>query len=473
MRQRALNFASLYISFWVVLAGCTVANPNRHRDAAVDGPVDAPVDGPVVPKCIANQALRCDDTNLVSCTADGTGEASEACPFGCNPDEKRCASKPGPVCTANQALRCDGMNLVRCNASGSGEASPKPCSLGCDAANKRCYDMDPSNGLRTFLAQASSQPDINLGDSATINTDTGDVVVGGSPIAVKSDTLVQSGAPTIRALIMGSLTAKNVVVTGTNAIAIVSSDKIIITGTFTASGYINASGRRAPGPGAFNDGGCKGGFGGSVNAGVGGGGGGGFGSPGGSGGYGNNLSGTAPGGTGGTVTGNAWLVPLRGGCDGSSSNGGGGAIQFVSGTRITVTGVIAANGNNGGGGGSGGGILLEAPFVEVPGRVIANGGSGVGIGANFGTEESARLDAMPAHGGAALDNGAVLFGAGGNGGAGNFGATGGQSISGTNIVNGGHGGGGYGRIRVNTMSGGHTEGGIYSPTPTFGTIGTR
>ncbi len=458
MRQRSLRFASIHVLVVAATVSCTVPNPNKRW-------LDAPVDGPVVPVCTANHALRCDDTKLVSCNADGTAEVSESCPFGCNPVEKKCASKPGPVCTANQGLRCDGANLVRCNADGTGEAI-QPCSLGCDAAGKRCYDMEPSNGLGSFLARAGSQPDIDLGNSATINTDNGDITVGGSPIGLRSETLVQSGAPTIRVLLVRSLTAKDVVVTGKNALAVVSTGHLKINGVFSAS----AKGF-TPGAGAFNDGDCKG-KGSIVQTGAGGGGGGGgFGSSGGSGGRATNPAAfsISHGGAGGMVTGNAWLVPLRGGCEGSGSEGGGGAIQFVSGTRITIAGVVAANGAKGRGGGSGGGILLEAPIVEVPGLIVANGGGGDGIGVQSGTGEDGRLDATPARGGAPLNNG-VVWGAGGNGGAGNTSATDGEAATSDVIAGGGHGGGGFGRIRVNTAPGGHIGGGIYSPTATFGPV---
>lgn len=446
---------------------CTVPNPNYrpHVDAASDSTLDGSVSQ--VPLCTANQPLRCDNTNLVRCNETGTAELSESCSFGCNPTAKACASKPGPVCTANQPLRCDGTNLVRCNADGTGD-SVQPCTLGCDVNGKRCFDMLPSNGLRTFLGQSGLQPNLNLGDSATVNTDTGDITVGGAPIGVKADLYQQPGAPTIRALIVGSFTCRNVTVIGKNALAVVSSGPIVINGTFMASAYVSATGFYTAGAGAFSDGSCKGSLGDDTGGGaIGGNGGNGYGSPGGSGGSATNTSGFARGGAGGTVTGNAQLVPLRGGCGDVT---GGGAIHLVSGTRIAVSGMVAANGLAGDGGGSGGGILIEAPVVEVSGLLVANGGAGDGRGANIGTGEDGRLDTTPARGGMALKE-VLFFGAGGNGSAGNFGATNGESISvGQAFAGGGHGGGGVGRIRINTASGSQVGGGTYSPFPTFGAL---
>lgn len=423
MKQHPLKFAFGYVPVLLVLASCTVANPRKYLDGAVD-------DGPVVSRCTANQALRCDGTNLVSCNADGTGEVSESCALGCNSTERRCAN------------------------------------------------LAPSNALALMLDQANGQPDFDLGDSATINTDSGDVIVDGKAIAVKSEAMAQSGAPTIRVFVVRSLTAKNVAVSGTNAFAVVTSGDINIAGTFQASAQ-----EIAPGAGAFNDGSCKGQDGINNDSGNahGGAGGGGFGSPGGSGNSANSEGrGFARGANGGTTTGNASLVPLRGGCDGGgrrgnvsgSGGGGGGAIQLVSQTKIVVSqgGKVAANGGPGISGGSGGGILFEAPTVDVAGSVVANGAGGSGCGKG----EAGRLDAMPASGTAGCTAFIAVFGNGGNGAAGSIDATAGTAEFISNYAAiGGSGGGGFGRIRINTAPGVRPSSGLFSPTPSQGVLGTR
>lgn len=369
------------------------------------------------------------------------------------------------VCTAKQALRCDGPNLVGCNEDGTSEVSQQ-CSLGCNADMLRCIDVDPSNGLAKFLDVTAVQPDLNLGDAATIDTDTGEIVVGGTRMAAATDTATQSSAPNIRVVLVRSLTSGDVVVMGKNALAVVSSGDIRIQGVFAASAKRDTSGA-----GAFADGGCQG-----ISPPVasppnayGGHGGGGFGSPGGAGGSAQNANGFRAGGIGGNATGNASLVPLRGGCNGAISANGGGAIQLVSRTKIVVSGAVAANGAVGRGGGSGGGILLEAPIVEVSGRVVANGGAGLGCLANG---ENGRLDAMPAMGG----SGCTVESGSGAGGAGNVGATNGlpmDATASTGNVYGGAGGGGVGRIRVNAAPGGLRMNGIVSPNPSTGALGTR
>jgi hypothetical protein len=380
------------------------------------------------------------------------------------------------ICAANQALRCDGSNLVRCNGDGTAEVN-ETCLLGCSATGLRCNDLAPSNGLAPYLDMTTSEPDLDLGTTATINTDDGTVMVDGKSVIVDSMVMAQGSAPAIRVFIGRSLTATDVTITGSNAFAVVSDGDLQIGGIFAAS----ANGFTVRGPGAFNDGTCQGGQGAIVNGGaIGGAGGGGFGFAGGKGGSATNDSGIATGGAGGTATGNPTLVPLRGGCDsgkvGASLFGfGGGAMQLVSRTKITVGGVVAANGSSGSGGGSGGGILLEAPVVEVSGSLVANGGGGGGGCIFPKAGEDGRLDATPATGGDPCDTDGVK---GGNGGAGNSGAGNGGSINqagtGNAFAFAGYGGGGVGRIRVNTLSGGfHRTGGLFSPNPSTGAIATR
>lgn len=386
------------------------------------------------------------------------------------------------MCTANEPLRCDGDTLKRCNADGTAEVS-EPCSLGCNSANLRCADV--SNGLAKYFDMANGQMEFNLGDSATMNTDTGDVIVGGSSAPrIFSENVTQPNGPDVRVFVVKSLVAKDVTISGKKAFALVSSGEIKITGLFTASakheGVLNPS---ISGPGAFPDGNCTGQAGSldseaKVNGGAGGGG---FGAPGGAGGSARNSKGLQNGAIGGSTTGNPELIPLRGGCGSGNDRGGagGGAIQLVSRTQITVTGILAANGGSAHaiqlGGGSGGGILLEAPIVDVAGGVAANGAAG-GLGGGFGGAEDGRLDAVPAKG----DRGGAYLGQeaaqSGDGGAGNFGATSGSSIDvrpSDTPTSGGSGGGGVGRIRVNTSPGGLRGTGVFSPPPSQGAFASQ
>lgn len=138
----------------------------------------------------------------------------------------------------------------------------------------------------------------------------------------------------------------------------------------------------------------------------------------------------------GRTYGAAPLVYLQGGSGGGSPGGGvagdggngGGALQLVSGTLIevgpaamvTVAGSNGAGPSEGGGGGSGGALLLEAPEVRIRGEISADGG----LGGVFETPGATRdMDAED-----------------------------GRTEAGVYSDYGG-GGGGYGRIRINSSDG--------------------
>jgi len=187
---------------------------------------------------------------------------------------------------------------------------------------------------------------------------------------------------------------------------------------------------------------------------------------------------------GGSVYGNATLVPLYGGSAGGSGangttpkgggGGGGGAVQIAAGASFTLTasGTIDAGGgggpgmaNGGGGGGSGGGILIEAPVVALDGVVAANGGGGGGGGDanNPGTSGSDALASTTAASGGA--------GKGvppGNGGQGGVLST--AAAPGVLGDSGGGGGGGVGRIAIRTTSGSYGGTPTISPAPVKGVI---
>ena len=168
---------------------------------------------------------------------------------------------------------------------------------------------------------------------------------------------------------------------------------------------------------------------------------------------------------GGIAYGTASLVPLAGGASGGSTNGaditnhGGGAIELVSGSLLTIGDNGTINLGGGGtdpgyavGGGSGGGILLEAPTVIVRGILTVNGGSGSATG--NGASQPGQPSLQPAVGGGKVA---------GNGSAG-ANINGGDALLQSNPAG---GGGGAGRIRINTGCGGSfkpSSGAIISPT---------
>ncbi|MGN6104280.1 MAG: hypothetical protein ACTHU0_04185 [Kofleriaceae bacterium] len=168
------------------------------------------------------------------------------------------------------------------------------------------------------------------------------------------------------------------------------------------------------------------------------------------------------GGAGGSPTGNAALVPLRGGCAGGRGGGafgqpgapGGGAIQISARDAIRVTGQVEASGGapppgvamgggGAGGGGAGGGILLESRLVElgVQARLCANGGGGGAVDNSSNAAEPGQCSNAPARGGGATRPG----GSGGSLDADPMPGAG----AGTGASGGAGGGGGVGRIRIN------------------------
>lgn len=356
------------------------------------------------------------------------------------------------------------------------------CSLGCSVSPLHCNDIDPSNGLARYLDMAADEPDVDLGTTASISTSDGTVMVDGKSVAVRSALVAQPAAPTILVFMVHSLRANDVTINGDvsgasggNAFALVSNGDVRIEGIFNASASMLASG-----PGVYNDSNCKGGVAIGSGSSLSGAGGGGFGTAGGAGGSASTIGDSATGGSGGNPAGVPTLIPLRGGCDSGAPDDlhpslvghGGGAIQVVSRTNIRIVGVVAANGSSSSGGGAGGGVLIEAPVVEVTGSVVTNGAGGKG-GCIFALPgENGRFDATPARGGTCSSE---EQGAGGNGAAGAIAATGGVSIhasdSGPALA--GHGGGGVGRIRINTAPGGFHRAGLFSPNPTTGSIATR
>ena len=178
---------------------------------------------------------------------------------------------------------------------------------------------------------------------------------------------------------------------------------------------------------------------------------------------------------GGRAYGTAAIVPLIGGSSGGAplsvggGGEGGGSIEITAGASIIIGsgGAVSVPGyggtGNGGGGGSGGAILLEAPSVTVDGVLAANGGGGAVFSGGGGAQDG-QPSAHPAAGQDA--NSAV-----GSAGAQLAGADGAATQSATSS-----GGGGAGRIRINSATGMATIGAtaIVSPslTTTCATQGT-
>jgi hypothetical protein len=378
---------------------------------------------------------------------------------------------PAAGCAAGSAIACSGDTLTTCAADGH-TTTTTTCSLGCsDAGGSHCEQVVPSNGLQVYLDMTPFPVDLTLA-GGTLDLDTSQFTpTGGSAVAIPSFTVAApaGGASIVvfvgKKITLGELTISSDMTTGSGpAAAFLATDDLAVAGpVLVASGAVNISGCTGT-TGPFTEPG---------GADYGGGGGGGAHATDGA--DGGIVPNGVAGGVHGVAAGTDELVPLRGGCPGGFSAGiagslggrGGGAIQLFSLTSVDINASIIADGlvssiadnfggTNYGGGGGGGGILIEAPSVtlDIAGFLLARGGGG------------SSGDFQPLE---APDSGSPIPGAVSqvhdgtrvNGGAGGTsttapvaGANTAAAVSGESIVRAaGGGGGGVGRIRINTADG--------------------
>jgi hypothetical protein len=404
-----------------------------------------------------------------------------------------------PMCLGDMLRGCDGDTPA---------TEPILCPLGCSTDGVDHYlALVPSNGATAAdLEGVTDGLDVTAGIDVYIDTTTGliesDDGISRTVIRAAGDDIVdgmrfRTIGDRIAVLAVSSLSVDagvgnlggNLIITGDNALIILSRDAVSIVGFVDLSGGCYIAGkfsRSCHGPGGGDGstgagvaaGGCAPGGNGTFTGGAppeSGAGGGGFGQSGAKGGDGDP---THVGGAGGNANAVACpgpdLVPLQGGSGGGSARtdvggAGGGALQITSMTAITmgdllgggtihaggVGGSVTSSEDGGGGGGAGGGILLEAPNVTITsGLLLANGGAG-GAGhapdtpgdsaPTNGNGESGRfVDAHPAAGGSGGGTQRTI-GRGGDGGAGVT-----LPGAGSNVDGGGGGGGGAGIIRINT-----------------------
>lgn len=412
----------------------------------------------------------------VDATGDGaTADASIDVPTSCTPN----------------TTTCSGQLLTVCDSQG--QPTNTVCAFSCAAGGDRCNDLSLSNNLGAYLDQATGANPLILTGDATIDTTARTVTNGNGAAILVQNTMVTGGPVEIMAISVKSLTASNVTVRGSRALAILVDKDVVITGNLSAT-----ADRDTPGAGALTAavaGTCDGDPGANSGNDHSGSGGGGHGTNGGGGGSDDSIA----GGSGGIAASNPTNIPLRGGCPGGFLRGpggaGGGAIQISARGSISIqTGAfISAGGGSaqgwaqtmgeacfagslcdaGAGGGAGGALLLEASALTVDntGGIVANGGAGhwgrYGSGQNGQLSEAAAVPYVtpscptcPIPGsGAAGSNGP---GNGGNGG-------------GASNHEGAGGGGGAGRIRINLPAGASFDPGppTISPNPVLGAVTLR
>jgi hypothetical protein len=387
-----------------------------------------------------------------------------------NPSYAHVACGPGDACPAGQS----------CNrATGFCDGSVTDGGAGTDGSNtdaQLCFGGGP---VKVCL---SSAPKKTVGYSGNTVLDTG--VVGSC-----DQTMAQAGGPELcivagtTVTVGGTLTA-----IGSRALVLVATDSLTVSGTLDLSST-TVAGRRGAGA---NQGSCSTASGGADDTGgAGGGGGAGLGTKGGVGGTGDlndngPPAGEGQGGNAGALQGTPGV--LRGGCRGgdggagdmqhrSPGGDGGGAVYLIAGNAIHIAGDVFASGagggatsgalgaeQGGGGGGTGGMIGLDAPSLDILGRVVANGGAGGGgggsMGGSAGGDGTTTSWNAPAAAGAGGGTGGIP---GGNGAPGTaVGAT--TNVDG--ISNDGGAGGGAGGLGIIVVHGTVGGGSKMSPVPT-------
>ncbi len=466
------------------IARTCIADP--FADAGPDGGGGGPDGGGAAGlSCEPGSFLECSDGDTaVYCDDEGTATVPVECGSECNADEQLCYCEP-------ETRTCSGDQLIQCSTDGKVD-DIVTCPLGCEEIGARCFDVEPSNDLAGYLDMTADAPEVTLTNGAVIDTDAGTITNGDGSLVDVPDFQISapSGGVAIRVFAVKSLAMADTTATGSRAVAMVSNGDILVRGHLWAGAGSTSQGNCVGRDVTYANDPKEGPFSGATS----GAGGGGFATAGASGGTAAVGKFTAAGSAGGSAIGNSALVPLRGGCAGGDvpdlheGGVGGGAIQLVSRTLISIedsssqafldAGGRGGEGQTGGsGGGSGGGILLEAPRVAISSgtAVVANGGGG---GAGCSDGEDGQLSGQAAEGGSGCtDQPTLRFGDGGTGGALSAPPSPGDDESHPDtsaLVFAGAGGGGIGSIRINVrMPAELSAAGIVSPEPTVGVLGTR
>jgi hypothetical protein len=425
----------------LALGGC-----GFHPDGGASGPaIDAAIDAPCVPGCApaGDEAITCDPSGATVRTP---------CPYGCIDDAA------GPVCART---------LVPANVDPALLSSPPEAYVGgipFEATYRIAIDTD-SGAIYKFPPVG---PFVGVRPAVS-------GISNGIFYQQVSPTLAVLGVIELR-VVAGS----TMEVFGSRSLVVLSRLDAIIDGTVRADGGLcdgftkrsscaGAGGGRGGGElGGTSAGGCAPGGNGTQGQLDTGGAGGGMATAGGAGGTSGGAAGGEPADLGQCV--GETLVPLAGGggggkSQGAAGGGGGGGLQITAyGTlRVSAGAVVTAVGaggqgtqiianNGGGGGGAGGAILLEGATVDVGNGVISVAGGGGGGGRVIAADgQPGRADGQPATGGVG-DGVGMTDGRGGDGAIDGAGGAGTSNAAGTLDGTGG-GGGGVGRIRVNSVRG--------------------
>jgi hypothetical protein len=467
--MKSFRAAAAAFAVAATLAGpsCTKPNPRSCADGICNDPslpfcdVEGVLGGEpkecIAVSCTPDMFEACRGNDELRCNMTGNNYDTTKCELGCGSETNGCK-----LCFPNET-RCTNGRLATCDSTGI-PFNEVFCELGCFEDKPRCRRIDPSNKLGGYLDLVADPKNYDL-TNAGFDTTTGIVTHNSMPLDIPSFAAANGDGPTIRVFIVNNLRLNGGTVGASNhpsgngpAMAIVARGTITIEGRFVVHGSAGgvANPTCAGGPGSYFETGSStrsaaSGGGGNATAGM----------------KGGNI-GTFLGGAGGQAHGTDSLVPLKGGCPAgglesgyatdASRGVGGGALQLTSEKSISILGIIDARGQSGSyeqagsigaayfGGGAGGSILLEAPSVNLGASAVlmAKGGGGASVGPSASDDDTASAALGVVCPGNCAD--------GGNGATVNIAATPGEpspTSTGSDLVSGG-GGGGLGRVRINT-----------------------
>lgn len=443
----------LFLAAVFVVVGCnTVPNPRSCIDGTctseefpfcdVNGTFGEEPGTCIAVTCEPNTFAQCRADIAVTCNATGNDYDLLDCPLGCV-EGIGCRA-----CEPNQTVCASGM-VQACGPEGEIVSSETCSVLGCFESEPRCRNIDVSNNLSQFMDMIANPTDLDL-DGVEIDTFEKTVRRDGMIVAgVNSFTLpAPPNGSSIFVIVAKDVHLSNVRVKAENTgfqVADGPAFAIVAHGSIRVSGPVTV----VPGVGAKTVVGCAG----EITSNVAdpdvdpvysGNGGGGFGTAGAKGG---DVENRVLGGAGGGIVGTDSLIPLRGGCGGRR---GGGALQLSSNQQIEIDALIDIRGLTSDqfreGGGSGGALLIEAPRVKLGAnaKLLLLGGAGTAGDGRF--DPAPVLDGSPMQGLACANT--YRCGRGGNGASAGVPATPGENTVNYGIAGGG--GGGLGRIRINT-----------------------
>ena len=346
MKKEHGRMKSLFLVVGVVMTiGCTKPNPKS---------------------CVDN---HCSDPELPFCDIDGT--------IGGEPNTCVAVS-----CTPGAFETCQGDRALTCNSSGD-NYELVACEHGCSVDAGGCQTCDAPECEKHIIPRYLPTICDELSNGGPLNVTSTDTLLDTSNELNCSQVVPQTNGPELCVVRHSTITiAQNLTyrAIGPRALALVADRDVTIAGIVDVSAEKTANGA---GGGFIKSGSCSNLAGGGAGGRTGGG-------------HGGTTTdgGAANGGAAQTHPSSLTVLPSGTQSDtGTCAPGGaGGGITLISCRgKITLTGVIDANGGGGsaskyvgneylhaGGGGAGGTIVLQAMMLDITGSLFANGGGGGG-----------------------------------------------------------------------------------------------